>query len=632
MKNNITAAVKKKEEKKESSAEQHQPSKLFDKNEITYLFLIILGGLILRLVYVLETEGTPFFTNLFSDSKIYSEWAHSILNKGAIGTGAFFMAPFYPYFLALVYAIFGESVTAVRILQVLVSSANILIIYLIARNLINRQAAYLSAGIAAFYKVFIFYSGAILSETLQTFFTSLFILSLTYSYRNEKEKHWLYSGILLGIIAIFRGNVLLFAPAAAVWLLYKAGRGVNKNFAYKALLFFFIGTAIPILPVTIRNYAVSGDFVVLTSNGGINFYLGNNPGSQGVFSAPVDFDFYSDLSGQKFASKVLNHSLKASETSSYWFGRGMDYFSNQPGAALGNTFKKLVLFFGGNDNPQSSIMDMKFFEKNYSKVLSLPLFDFLFVSLFSIAGMLLVWKERNKFGLFYLFTGAYVLGTVLFFINGRFRLALTPMLIVFAAAGILKIFALINEKNLRLLKIPAIVIALFLITDTFIISRPVFSDYEAYSNLGVIYFDKKEYDKSIENYNKSLIYRDYYMTYVNLGNAFAAKKDYRSALGAYQKAINRKPDYALTYYNMGLVHSETGNLPLAEKTYAKALELDPDLADAYRNLGIVYYISAKYDLALSYFDKYLSLSKDEDIKASVRGDMENIRRMKKSGK
>jgi len=138
--------------------------KYYSRTEILYLSLIIFCGLILRLIYFFETEGTPFFTSLYSDSKIYFDWASEIVASGNwVGSEVYFMSPVYPYFLAVATAISSESITLVRIIQVIASSLNIWVIYLIARNLFSTKAGYAASILAAVYSIFIFYSGAILS-------------------------------------------------------------------------------------------------------------------------------------------------------------------------------------------------------------------------------------------------------------------------------------------------------------------------------------------------------------------------------------------------------------------------------------------------------------------------------------
>lgn len=607
--------------------------RFLEKNEIKNILFIIAIGLILRIVFIAETAGIPFFRHLVSDSKIYNDWALGIAGKGNWNSpGSFFMAPFYPYFMGIIYMIFGESITLVRVLQALISTANIFIIYLTGRRLINKNAGYIAASIAALYKLYIFYSGIILSETLQTFAVSLLVLLLVTASADLKDnkKHiskWIWAGVLLGVSAIFRANILLFLPFIAIWFLIIIKENPHiKNYAYKALLFFLLGTLIPILPVTLKNLVSGKEFVLLTSNGGINFYLGNNPDSPGVFQTPEEFDFSSDLSGQRYAEKITGRKLTPAEASSFWYKRGTDYISQDPGGAFLLTVKKFLLFWGGEENPQSFIMNPDYFSSNFSKVLQLPLTSFLFVSLLAIAGIILSWKEKGKFSVLYLFTAAYILSTVIFFVNGRFRLALTPLLIIFASYSITATFEKLKSSEYRALKAPAVTAALFIIIYTFFVPKPVYNDYDAYLSMGNIYFDEKQYEKAIESYGKSLIYRDHFTTYVNIANAYSAKKDFRSALTAYQKAINRNPNYPLAYFNIGLIHSETGNLQMAQKAFNKTLELDSQFADAYRNLGIIYYLQQDYAMSYENFQSYLKYSNDETTKASVIKDMENMRK------
>ena len=57
----------------------------------------------------------------------------------------------------------------------------------------------------------------------------------------------------------------------------------------RAILFavlFAIAFAAPPAAVTIRNRVVGGDWVVVASQGGVNFYIGNNPAAIGTFAPP----------------------------------------------------------------------------------------------------------------------------------------------------------------------------------------------------------------------------------------------------------------------------------------------------------------------------------------------------------
>lgn len=121
-----------------------------EKSEKKFLFVILLTALALRVYYVFEVFNTPFLKHLFSDPAIYSQWAKDLVANGFIGDSVFFMAPLYPYTLAVFYSLFGESNLPVLLFQSLVSTFTILLIYLAARNSFSKFTAIAAAIIAVF--------------------------------------------------------------------------------------------------------------------------------------------------------------------------------------------------------------------------------------------------------------------------------------------------------------------------------------------------------------------------------------------------------------------------------------------------------------------------------------------------
>lgn len=600
----------------------------FDKKEFLNLSFVLLAALILRLIFIFELQGTPFAENLFSDSEIYNNWAKEIVQNGAwIGDEVFFMAPVYPYFLAFVYLIFGLSaVFAVKIIQVLISTITVYFIYLIGRQFHSKAVGFTGAIIASIYSIFIFYSGLILSETLQAFFITLLGYLIIRNQNNTNLKNWFWIGIVLGISAIIRGNIIIFLLAAVIYLIVKSFKNEDKKIAFrKAIVFLVLGTALPILVTTVRNYAVSDDFVPITSNGGINFYLGNNEDSPGVFVTPDEFDFHDDLSGHKYAESQTGRALKPSEVSNYWYSKGFDFIFSHPGDALLLQINKLFLFFGEDENPQSSFMDIGWYEKKYSDLLKLPLPDFLFVSLLFLIGITFAFSKKREHALFYIFILTFIVATIIFFVNGRYRLAITPLMIVISSYGIKELFEVFKTQKLEFLKKPVLVAGIFLIGYYFGITNPKFTDYDAYMHLGDIAFDNENFAEAADNYNRSLFFRDYHVTYMKLGNAFARMKNFDNAFMSYQRAIQRKKDYVKAYFNMGTAYIQSEQMNKAVETLNKVLEIDSTFADAYRNLGIIYYINQNFEGALEYFNNYLRYSDDEETKKTVRQDINNIK-------
>ncbi len=608
-------------------------SKYFDERELTILSVIIGVAFLLRLVYIVEIQGTFFMNYLTDDSKIYSDWAMRMVKSGAWYTNVpFFMAPAYPYILSLFYLIFGKSLFVVQFVQAVFSSLAIAFIYLAGRNFHSKSVGYIAAFIAAFYSNFIFYSGAILSETFQMFFLTLLIYKLSQDFSKFSLKDYFVVGVLTGIAGIFRGNTLVFAALFLLWLGYKViKKKENSLLLKKGATLYLSGVVLMILPLTLYNVFVGKDFVLLTSNGGINFYIGNNERSVGVFVTPREFDFYEDMPGIKYAERILHKRLKPSEASSYWYSRGFDFIKNHPGEYVLLELKKLILFFGKDEDPQTSLMNPEFFKENYSNILKLPLFGFFFVSLFAIAGLIFSYRQKEwNTQLFLLLTG-FVIGNLLFFVNGRFRLAITPLLMIYAAYAIRKSYDFISLKKWEEFCLPAIAVAAFILVYYYGIDRPQFKPYDAYLHMGNKEYNEKHYKKAIGFYKKSLFYNDYYMTYVNLGNAYAQLHDYKNAITAFNIAVKRKPDYYLAHFNLGFAYTQLNKWDKAIDEYKIAIQYKPDFADAYRNIGIVYYVNQKYEDALYYFNRYLELSNDEEIKKSVREDIRNIH-LKMQGK
>lgn len=600
----------------------------FDRRESLILLWIVGFGFLLRLLFITETQNTPFVQYLFSDSQIYNNYALNIAqNNDWIGKDAFFMSPIYPYFLAVIYKIFGQSTYLIRLLQVIISTITIFLIYLISKNLFSKKIGYVSAAIAAFYSQLIFYSGLILSETLQVFVSSLLLFFLTKNFDNIYKK-WFVSGIWLGLLAIFRANILVFAVLIVVYFIIKIIKQKESQKIYLiSFLRFILGMMLIIAPVTIRNYMVSNDFVLITSNGGINFYIGNNEKSLGVFTTPTEFNFASDMSGEKYAEKLSHRDLSASEASSFWYEQAIKFMEDNPLSAIYLMLNKIFLFFLPEENPQSAMMDYNFYKENFSRILQLPLIDFSVLSILFVLGSVMLWKDRRKYLEIYLFAFAYFVSTIIFFVNGRFRLALLPVIIPISAYSIIFIIETFSKSEFSKLKKPVIIVAVLFLIANFGSFKPKFTDYDAYLHLGDIAYKENRLDEAIYNYNLSLIYQDNYMTFVNLGNALAKKKDFKGAEIAYKKAIERNENYELAYFNLAFVYTQLGNFDLAVKNYNKTIELNPNFESAYRNLGIVYYVSERYDLALEFFNEFMRISNDELTKKLVEKDIENIKRI-----
>jgi tetratricopeptide (TPR) repeat protein len=113
---------------------------------------------------------------------------------------------------------------------------------------------------------------------------------------------------------------------------------------------------------------------------------------------------------------------------------------------------------------------------------------------------------------------------------------------------------------------------------------------------------------------------------VLIGNTMAVKNDFNNAYRAYQNALKLNPNYALAYFNLGLLNSQTGNFDEALKLFDKTIKIDPLFAEAYRNTAIIYYMTENFEQSLLNFEKYNSLITDENIKATVIQDINELKK------
>jgi 4-amino-4-deoxy-L-arabinose transferase-like glycosyltransferase len=139
-----------------------------------FFALAALAAIALRLFFVFR------FPAVTDDSRLYAEIARNWLQHGIYGLTNDSSAdptlarlPGYPAFLAVIFAIFGQdNFGAVLSAQVVVDLGTCLLISDLARRIVSERAARIAFALAAVCPFLANYSGAVLTETLEIFFTA----------------------------------------------------------------------------------------------------------------------------------------------------------------------------------------------------------------------------------------------------------------------------------------------------------------------------------------------------------------------------------------------------------------------------------------------------------------------------
>ena len=103
----------------------------------------------------------------------------------------------------------------------------------------------------------------------------------------------------------------------------------------------------------------------------------------------------------------------------------------------------------------------------------------------------------------------------------------------------------------------------------------------AYNILGMVYYDMKQYEQAVENYDKSLKNAsDYFGAHQNRGETYYELKKYSQAIKDCDVAIQLDSNYAYSYYYRGLCYQAIGDNAKAKKDYKKALKIDKNYTEA----------------------------------------------------
>ena len=399
-------------------------------------------ALVIRLIHVWQISRAPFFDMLMGDARGYDVWARQLAGGDWIGHDVFYQAPLYPYFLGVIYKLFGHSLLTVRIIQTMVGSASCALVGAATARLVSRRAGLLAGFALALYAPAIFFDGLIQKSVLDVFFVSLALWVMSRIISPAFNKEWLLLGLALGGLALTRENAMVFVAVLGIWALAgatSADRTRSPSFSARAgaAAALAVGLAIVLAPVALRNYMVGGGFYVTTSQFGSNFYIGNNPRSDGTYASlrygrgSPEFE---RIDATELAEHALGRTLTPAEVSSYWTDQTMAFITSQPGAWLKLMARKFLLLWNADE-----MLDTES-QETYEEW-SAPLWLLSWVGHFgvlvplAVIGMFATWPERRRFWVFYLMIAAYSASVIMFYVFARYRFPLVPLLMLFASAG-----------------------------------------------------------------------------------------------------------------------------------------------------------------------------------------------------
>ncbi len=356
-----------------------------------------LRGLLVPLLWAED----PLLASPIADASVYLEWASTGIDP--LGPGAWWYPPLFPWLVGLV----GGGVVAALLLNALLGLCTTAATMTLARRLFDDKAAVAAGILVTLYAPQIFWETRVMPTTLATTLTTgALLLALDPTPRRSA-----WAGLLAGLAALARPNLLLLIPCHALGLL--------ATRRHQAALYLVLGAAVPMGMSLGRNLAEDGSAALVTVNGGVNFSFAWADSAASSFIAP----------GPEWGD-IRRQRAHATETGAGW-SRGLAWISGHPAEAAHLAGLRIRALLGNQEtgivhHPAPEIRAYPLW-----RVLCVP---FLALLLFALPGIASI-PRRHGWTLA-VHAMAIALPCVMFFFYSRFRLPLMPLICALAGGGL----------------------------------------------------------------------------------------------------------------------------------------------------------------------------------------------------
>lgn len=339
-------------------------------------------------------------------------------------------APLYPAVCALMHLLAPGHVGALLVVQMLASAATAVLIASIAGSVFGRTAGLVSGLLVALHPGLIVYSSL---KAHPLTFDALWFAIVCRQFLLMSERRTLrravWAGVALGFGLLERPTALMLLPVAGGWLLWTAARAQRS--AEVRRLAVVAGCAfLVIMPWLIRGALLHKTFVFIRTDQWEVFWRGNNPHATGHTYVRPGLTVYQTLPPEQRAEL---ESLPDEIAQGQWFrDQALGYIRAHPGLFVARTLKKFLMFWwfapqAGALYPRAWLMGYQLF---YLAAAGLAL-----LGMWSVARL----GDPRQRAATTLLAGsvlAVAAAQSLYYVDGRHRWSVEPLLLVLAGAGL----------------------------------------------------------------------------------------------------------------------------------------------------------------------------------------------------
>jgi tetratricopeptide (TPR) repeat protein len=130
--------------------------------------------------------------------------------------------------------------------------------------------------------------------------------------------------------------------------------------------------------------------------------------------------------------------------------------------------------------------------------------------------------------------------------------------------------------------------------------------------LGIGYYYKGDFENALQNYEKAALLKPNFIeAYYNIGLVHYARKEHKKAISMYMKVLGISAfdarQFAQTYNDIGICYTELENTPQALEAFATAVKYNPEFAEFRNNYGFALSLTGNRAEAIRQYQKALQL-------------------------
>lgn len=536
---------------------------------------VVAVALAVRLAYFAQYAGTPFYYVPMWDADEYHTIAVE-LSHGRLHPYLPYRPPFYPFLLGVVYIMFGVGPLAPSLVQIAGGALSCVLVQKIAGRLFGGPAGF-GAGMAAALSGMMFYFDLELLPTSLEVLLLLLLLWELLQVVDNKGEGW-RAGLWFALGALTRPVLLPLFPFLGWWLWRRTG-----STGVRPIASFAVVALGPVVLSLLMHIGAGVGPVAVAAQGGINFYIGNKRGADGMTATfPGVGAGWGWETMRRTAEAEVGRSLTAAEADDYYWKKGRAEIAADPLGWLMLTARKALLFW--NHLEISNNRDLYYQGHRYPLFGALMGIGLLAALPPALAG---VWLRRPSTGvqLLALAIVVYCAAVVPFFVNARFRHPLTPLFFILAAGGVVGLAQVVKQWKRTASAAKwgsgaALAVGLVLpwLTDADIDPRRwdygLFTEGTAFERLGRL--------EEAENFYRRALEVNPRAPFVNFNLGELARRRGASADAAdyYRRELDIQPTYGKAWNNLGLLLLAEGQSDRALDCFERAIRLRPDLTEA----------------------------------------------------